>query len=86
MGFLRQVTKVKEKRLKDGSWQKVASEKVLQGAGTQLLHNYLDMRQVAVVGWVALRLIFEICVTEIGCKGGGNYRSCGGDRRKRINS
>ena len=33
MGFLRQVTKLKSKRLKDSSWRKVAAYRVLQGAG-----------------------------------------------------
>ena len=38
-GFLRQMKKLNAKRLKDGFWRKVAAEKALQGAGTQLLQT-----------------------------------------------
>ena len=48
MGFLRQVTRLKAKRLKDGSWQKLASDRVLQGTGTQPLQTYIDRRQAIV--------------------------------------
>ena len=37
VGLLRKVTRMKAKRLKDSSWWEVASEKVLQGVGTQPL-------------------------------------------------
>ena len=37
VGFLRQVTNMKAKRLRDGSWRKVVADKVLQRVGTQLL-------------------------------------------------
>ena len=37
VGLLRQMTNLKTKRLKDGSWRKVAADRVLQGAGTQQL-------------------------------------------------
>ena len=49
VGLLRQVTRSKAKIMKDGSCKKVATEKVLQGEGTQLIQIYLDMRQAAVV-------------------------------------
>ena len=49
MGLLRQVTRSKAKIMKDGSCKKVATERVLQGEGTQLIQIYLDMRQAAVV-------------------------------------
>ena len=45
VGFLRQVTELKSKRLRDGSWHKVVIEKVIQGAGRQQLQTYLDRRQ-----------------------------------------
>ena len=72
--LLRQVTRTKEKRYKDGSWQKVASGIVLQGVGTQPLQTYIDRMQVTVVEWVALRPLFEVCVNETGYKGGGRLR------------
>ena len=37
VGFLQQVTKLKGKRLRDGSWRKVVAEKVLCGEGEELL-------------------------------------------------
>ena len=55
-GFLRQVAKLKTKSMKDGLWQKVATEKVLTGAGTQPLHTYLEIRRVTVAEWVAYQL------------------------------
>ena len=45
---LRQVTKLKAKRLKGGSWRKLETDKVIQGAGTQPLHTYLDSIQATV--------------------------------------
>ena len=45
MGFLRKVNKTKAKRPKDGSCWKLASERVLQGEGTQLLQTYIDRRK-----------------------------------------
>ena len=74
MGFLRQVTRLKAKRLKDGSWQKVASDRVLQGAGTQPLQTYIGRRQATVAEWVALRPIFEVYAKETGYEGGGRLR------------
>ena len=61
MGFLRQVTKSKEKRLRDRLWWKAASNKVIQGVETQPLQTYLNRRQVTVTEWVALRPIFDVC-------------------------
>ena len=74
MGFLRQATKLKAKNMKDGSWQKVAAEKVLRGAGTQLLQTYLKRRQVTVAEWLALRTIFDVYARETGYEGGGNIQ------------
>ena len=54
VGFLRQVTKLKAKRLRDGFWRMVAADKVLQGAVTQPLQTYLDRRQATVADWVSL--------------------------------
>ena len=48
VGLLRQVRKLKAKRQRDGSWRKVASDKAIQGEGTQLLQTYLDRRKAAV--------------------------------------
>ena len=64
--FLRQVTKLKERSLKDGFWQKVTAEKVLQGEGTQPLQTYLGRRQATMAGWVALRPIFELFTRDTG--------------------
>ena len=71
MGFLIQVTKSKEKILKGGSYQKVAVEKVIHGAGEQPLQTYLDRRQEKVVECVALWYIFEVHARDTGNKGGG---------------
>ena len=73
--LLRQMTKLKAKNLKEGLWRKVAAEKVLQGAGTQLIQNYLERRKATVAEWVALRSIFEVCARETGYGGGGNTRN-----------
>ena len=56
--FLQQVTRMEAKRHKDGYWWKVALDKVLQGAGTQLLYTYIKRSQGTVVEWVALWTIF----------------------------
>ena len=53
VGFLRQVKRMKAKRQKE-SWRKVASVRVLQGAGTQPLQTYIDRRQATVAEWVDL--------------------------------
>ena len=36
--------------------------------------TYTGIRQATVAQWVALRLIFEVCVGKKGYKGGGNRR------------
>ena len=72
IGLLRHVTKLKERRLKDDSWQKVAADRVIQGAGTKPLHTYLYRRQEIVAEWVTLQPIFEVCVRQTGYKGGEN--------------
>ena len=61
VGFLQQITKSKEKRLRDGLWRKAEGKTVLRGAGTQPLQTYLDKRQVKVAEWVALWPIFNVC-------------------------
>ena len=66
LGFLRQVKKLKAKRLRDSSRRKVAVDIVLQGVGTQPLQTYLDRRQATVAEWVALWTIFDVCVRETG--------------------
>ena len=71
VGLLIKVTKLKGKSSKGGLWWKVAADKVLQGAGKQLLHTYLDRRQAKVAEWVALRPIFEVCARETGYEEGG---------------
>ena len=74
VGFLRKVTRMKAKRLKDGSWRKVASDKVLQGAGTQLLQTYIDRSQETMVDWVALQPFFYLCARETGYDRGRNLQ------------
>ena len=56
--------------LKDGSWRKVAEDRVLKGAGTLPLHTYLDRRKAKVAEWVALRTILETCTRKMGYKEG----------------
>ena len=63
--------KFKAKRLREGSWRKLAADKVLQGAGTQPLQTYLDRRYATVAEWVALRPIFDVRARERGYEGGG---------------
>ena len=47
---------------------------MLQAEGTKPLREYIDKRQAAVVEWVVLRPIFEICEKETGYEGGGKLR------------
>ena len=74
MGLLQQVMSMKEERKKDGSCKKVASDRVLQGEGTQPIHTYIYRRQVKVLEWVALRPIFELCTKGERYEGGGRLR------------
>ena len=74
VGFLRQITRKKTKRLRYGSWWQVTAKTVLQRAGTQPLRTYLDRRQATVAEWVALRSIFGSCTRETGYEGGGRLR------------
>ena len=69
--FLRQVTKLKSKMLREGLWQEMAAEKVLQGAGTEPIQTYLYMRQAEVTEWFALQPISDVCVMEKGYEGEG---------------
>ena len=72
VGFPRQVNKLKAKSLKYDTWRNVSVDRMLQGAGTQPLHTYLDRRQATVAEWVALQTIFEVFARETGYEGGGN--------------
>ena len=74
MGFLRQVMGMKARRLGDETWQKEGSDRVLQAAGTKPLQELINKRQATVADWVALRSIFDVCVKETGCEGGGRLR------------
>ena len=49
---LRQVTKPKAKRLRDGLWRKAVAKKVLQEDETQLLQTYLESRKEIVAEYV----------------------------------
>ena len=66
VGFLIQVEKLKVKKLRDDSWQKVMANKVLQGAGTQPLQTYLDRIWATMAEWVALWPIFDVCARKTG--------------------
>ena len=59
--FFRQVTGHKAKRQRDGDWISVTAARVLKCAGTQTPETYIDKLQVTMAGWVALRLILDIC-------------------------
>ena len=74
MSFLRQVTHKQAMRHRDGSWQQVPAEEVLQGAVTQTLRAYVKRRQATVAEWVDTRPIFDVCVQETGFEGGGRLR------------
>ena len=71
VGFLQQVTGMKEWRLWDKTWTKEGPYRVMQEAGTKPLRGYIDKRQATVVEWVKLRPIFEVCAEETGYEGGG---------------
>ena len=58
--LLRQVAKLKSKRLRDGLWRKAVAKKVLQEDETQLLQTYLESRKEIVAEWVALRPTFDV--------------------------
>ena len=47
---------------------------MLQEAGAQPLHTYIDWRQVEVPKLTALLPIFEVCMKKTGYKGGGRHR------------
>ena len=74
VGSLRQVTRKKAKRLRDGYWRQVTVKTVLQGEGKQSLRRYVDRRHVTVVEWVALWPIFDVFVRETGYEGGGKLQ------------
>ena len=74
MGFLRQVTKSKEKWLKGGLWLKAEAKKVLHEAETQLLQIYLGRIQETVAEWVSQRPIFDVCARDTGYEGGGKIQ------------
>ena len=74
VGFLRQVTGMKARRLGEKNWTKEGPDRVLQAAGTKSLREYIDKRQATVAEWVALRPIFEVCAKETGYEGGGKLR------------
>ena len=60
VGFLRQIMGQREVQQEDGTWRQVATEKVLEKAGTQSLGVYIDRRQATLSEWVALRPILEV--------------------------
>ena len=74
MGFLCQVMRMKAKIQKDGSWRKLASDRVPQEAGTQPLQTYIYRRQANVEEWVDLRAIFKYDFYETCYEGGGSLR------------
>ena len=50
---------------KIGTWRQVATEMVLDKAGTQPLGNYIERRQATMAEWVPLRPILEVFDIEI---------------------
>ena len=48
---------------------------VLQAKGTKPLRGYIERRKAMVAEWVFLRPVFEVCVKEMGFKGGEGARS-----------
>ena len=60
---------------------------MIQEAGTQPLHKYIDQRHATVVEWVSLRPIFEVLSNETVYKGGeGSAQSFVGGIWKLIHS
>ena len=74
VGFLRQVTKLKGKRLRYGLWLKVVVDTVLQGSGKQPIQNYLEKSKATVAESLDLRHIFDVCIRETTYERGGKLR------------
>ena len=74
VGFLQQVTGMKARRIGGKTWTKEGPYRVLRVAGTKLLQEYIENRQVTLAEWVDLRPIFEVCAKETGYKGGEKLR------------
>ena len=71
VGFLKQITGQSIVRKRDGTWRCVEVEKFLKKEVTQSIGAYIDKRQAAVVEWVHLRPILEVCDKETDLQGGG---------------
>ena len=62
--FLRQITGNRARRRTDVTWVTMEAKEVWEAAGTQSAATYIVCRYRTVAQWVALRLIFEVCVRE----------------------
>ena len=61
VGFLWQVTGMKDQKLGGKTWRNEGADGVLQAAGTKPIWGYINKRQATVAEWVDLRPIFEVC-------------------------
>ena len=68
------MSEIKAWMLGDDTWTKEGQYRVLRVAGTKLLQEYIENRQVTLAEWVDLRPIFEVCSKETGYKGGEKLR------------
>ena len=66
VSFLRQITHKQASWQRDGYWRQMKAEEVLQGAGTQMLRNYVARRQATVAEWVTTIPIFDVCARWTG--------------------
>ena len=71
MIFLVQVMGKTARQNLDGTWGRMSADSVLKEVGNQKLGTYIDKQQIALVEWVALRPIYEVCDRETECDGGG---------------
>ena len=66
MDFLQMITEKRAKLLKDGTRETPGSEGIIDAEVTQLTRIYIEKRKATVVQWVALRLLFEVCMWDTG--------------------
>ena len=69
--LLQMITGKRTRRLGDGTWENLGAEGAQEAAGTQSDRIYIEIQQVTVVQWVALRPLFEVCTRKTGYEGGG---------------
>ena len=80
--FLQMITEKRAKLLKDGTRETPGSEGIIDAEVTQLTRIYIEKRKATVAQWVALRLLFEVCMWDTG----GGVGRCGVAKRRQKNN